>query len=186
MASTLEDLVNEIENEELEKQASEVDEVDGLAEEVMRRAMEKVAKAKTKPKAEKDPEEMLDETEDEEVEEIEEELEKEAEKDEDDDDDGDEESKAEEAIEEEVEEELRGEEIEKALSKKQKEKVASISENFSSPVKKKLFEKIASFQLLNNPRVVIDNNFQKYETLDGLPKEIKMLFDDKGEEVNNI
>lgn len=182
MAGTIEDLVKEIENEELEKQASEVDEVDGLAEEVMRRAMEKVAKAKTKPKAEKNPEEMLDEAEDEEVEEIEEKIEKEAKKE----DDGDEETEEEEAIEEEVEEELRGKEIEEALSKKQKEKVASISENFSSPAKKKLFEKIASYQLANNPRVVIDNNFQKYETLDGLPKEIKMLFDDPGEEVNNI
>lgn len=179
MAGTLEDLVNEIENEELEKNAS-VDETDALAEEVMKRAMEKVAKQKTKPKAEKQPDEMLDEAEEEEVEEIEEELEKEAK------DDGDDESEEEEKIEEEVEEELRGEEIEKALSKKQKEKVASISENFSSDAKKKLFEKLASFQLLSNPRVIRDNNFQKYETLDGLPKEIQMLFDDQGEEVNNI
>jgi chemotaxis protein histidine kinase CheA len=174
MGGTLEDLVNEIENEELEKNAS-VDETDALAEEVMKRAMEKVAKQKTKPKAEKQPDEMLEEAEDEDVEEIEEELEKEADK-----DDGDEESEEEEKIEEEVEEELRG------LSQKQKEKVASVSQNFTSDAKQELFEKLASFQLLSNPRVIRDNNFQKYETLDGLPKEIQMLFDDQGEEVNNI
>jgi len=155
MAGTLEDLVNEIaEEEEMEKNASE--EVDALAEEVMARALEKVAKAKTKPKAEKDPEEMIEGTEDNEA------------------DDGDEES-------EEVEEELRGK-----LSSAQKEKVASISGKFSSPEKKELFEKLASFQLLSNPRVVRDNNFQKYETLDGLPKEIQMFFEDQGEEVNNV
>jgi len=165
MAGTLEDLVNEIaEEEEMEKNASEVDEVDALADEVMQRTLEKIAKAKSKPKAEKDPEEMVDETEDN-----------------DPDEDGDEESEAEEAIEEEVEEELRGK-----LSSAQKEKVASISSKFSSPEKKELFEKLASFQLLSNPRVVRDNNFQKYETLDGLPNEIQMFFEDQGEEVNSI
>jgi len=99
------------------------------------------------------------------------------------------EEEAEEEIEE-MEEEA-GEQLSRAqelkdLTENQKEKVASISENFTSPAKKKLFEKLASFQLLENPRVVRDNNFQKYETLDGLPKEIKMLFEDQGEEVNNI
>ena len=156
MAGTLEDLVNEIaEEEEMEKNASK-NEVDVLAEEVMARTLEKIAKAKIKPKAEKDPEEMIEGTEDNEA------------------DDGDEES-------EEVEEEVRGK-----LSKAQKEKVASISGKFSSPEKKELFEKLASFQLLSNPRVVRDNNFQKYETLDRLPKEIQMFFEDQGEEVNNI
>lgn len=153
MAGTIEELISELESEELEKNASkEVEAEDILADEVMARALEKIAAA----------------TEEEEPEE----------------DDGDEETEEEEEIEDKVEEEI--EEEMRGLTRQQKEKVASISGKFSSPTKAKLFEKVASFALLNNPRVIRDNNFQKYETLDGLPKEIEMFFDAPGEEVNNI
>jgi len=146
--SSINDLIEELENDELEKQASE-ENVEELAEDVFQRALEKVAKSKSKnkstPKAEKDPEEMLEESEDtEELEEIEKEIEKDA----------------------------------------AHEKLSSFK--FDSEEKQELFEKVASYALANAPRIVRDNNFQQYETLDGMPKIMELFFDAPGEEVNNI
>ena len=91
---------------------------------------------------------------------------------------------------EEAEDEEELEEIEEAIEEEEKKKEAAIEKlssfEFDSDSKKELFEKIASYQLANAPRIVRDNNFQHYETLDGIPKAIQQLFDAPGEEVNNI
>ena len=79
-----------------------------------------------------------------------------------------------EEIEEEIEEEL------------QHEKVASLAGGLDSDSKKKLFEKVASYALAANPRIVKDNNFQHFEDFSGVPKAIEQFFNVPGEEVNHI
>lgn len=90
--------------------------------------------------------------------------------------------------EEEKEEKEKAAAIEK-ISHFQQEKIASISDLFNengNPAKAELFTKIASAVLATNPRVVVDYNFQQYQTLDGQPKEPTMIQPDSGEVVNNF
>lgn len=70
------------------------------------------------------------------------------------------------------------------IDNNQKEKIASVSENFEDSPKAQLFEKLASAML--NPRIIIDQGFQKYEDLQGNPKQPGMFQKPGAENVNQF
>lgn len=162
---SIDDLVEEIEQEETktkEASASEEKSVDEFSEKVVERAMEKIAERRDgRPDKSKKDTGTLPKAELSPQEMVE-------------------------KVSEEVSDE-RVEEINERLSDRQKEKVATIKGVFEDDTKANLFEKVASYQLATNPKIVVDNNFQQYETLDGQEVKPEMFFDVEGDEdVNNF
>lgn len=189
---SISDLLREIEEDETEsgieteseKTASETD-FDSMADEVMRRAMEKVAAVLGGfPKGEVAPEEMAIQTQEavspEEMAAIQSQL-------------GIIQESAGSAVDR-VKEVIKSNILQAGkavvddataeLSMGQVEKIAAVKDQFETQARGELFEKIAA--TLVKPRIVIDENFAKEQTANGKLKALEQFFNFRGERVNRF
>lgn len=155
----------EEEQEEIEKTASEEEvvnyDLDEFTELVQNRAMEKIAEQLGGvPKAEVSPQEIHEKT-------------------------------KEDLSEEDVDKIANAivDSEEEGIDEYQQEKIASVAGEFSGKgdsAKAELFTKLASAALANSPKIVVDKNYQTFQTLDGQPNDPDMYNTPGAEIVNTI